>query len=64
MVKSDDRLAVDGVESREVKLVLPGATGLPIHYRVAYQRVQHLGGGENDAKIAGEIELASADLAP
>ena len=36
----------------------------PIHFRVVYQRVQHPGKvGQPDAEIAGELELASGQLA-
>jgi len=37
---------------------------VPIHFRVVYQRVQHPGKvGQPDAEIAGELELASGELA-
>ncbi len=63
VVKTDDRLGVEGEESRAVTLRLPGSSGQPMHWRVLYQRVQHLGGGENDAKISGEIVVDEGDLA-
>ena len=62
VVRIDDRLGFLGPESRVVRLTLAGAGTLPVHFRVAYQRVQHLGAGELDAEVAGEIVLSQGDL--
>ena len=62
VVKIDDRLGFLGPESRTLRLTLPGSVGLPVRWRVSYQRVQHLGASESDAKIGGEIVVAEGSI--
>jgi nitrate/TMAO reductase-like tetraheme cytochrome c subunit len=64
VVKLDDRLGFPAGEARVVRLTLPGAGALPMHFRVVYQRVQTLGAGEAQAKVGGEIVVAEGDVAP
>jgi hypothetical protein len=62
-VGADDRL---GSERRELSFDLgAAAAGLPIRYRVSYQRVAHpVVGDEGAAELDGEVEIASGHLAP
>lgn len=58
---SDDRPLASDVE---IELPLGSAAlGLPVHWRVAYQRVEHpRSEREEDSAVAGEIEIGSGTL--
>ena len=58
---TDDRPLAAPVE---VELALgPAATGRPIQWRVAYQRIEHpRSDAEQDSVIEGELEIASGTL--
>ena len=61
---SDDRPLASDVE---VELLLGSAAlGLPVHWRVAYQRVEHPTTAENEgaAVVEGEVVLAEGVLRP
>jgi nitrate/TMAO reductase-like tetraheme cytochrome c subunit len=65
VVKLDDRLGFLGPEARVLRITLAGSLDRSIAWRVAYQRVQHLGAGgagEVDAKIGGEIVVAEGTI--